>query len=208
MMVCLPEKATVPTILLGLLVALSVAGLACAGLDPGGARVVKEFNLKDTRQRLHTPADWKGKKAVVLFFLDTECPVSNRYAPQFTRLASKYSARGCAFYGIHVDPDVTAEEAERHSKDYKLTFVILLDPAHQVVRQTGVKVVPEAVLLSPEGRVLYRGRIDDLYGLDGKRREEPTSHDLEAALDAVLAGKAPPTAETEAFGCPLPRPKP
>jgi hypothetical protein len=67
-------------------------------------------------------------------------------------------------------------------------------------------VVPEAVVLSPQGRILYRGRIDDRYTADGIRREVPTSRDLEAALTAVVAGKQPPVARTKAFGCPLPEP--
>ena len=63
-----------------------------------------------------------------------------------------------------------------------------------------------SVVLAPSGRVLYRGRIDDLYTLDGKRRDAPTTRDLEEAIKAVLAGKPPPVARTKAFGCPLPPP--
>jgi hypothetical protein len=62
------------------------------------------------------------------------------------------------------------------------------------------------VVLAPSGQVLYRGRIDDLYTLDGTRREAPRTRDLEEAIQAVLAGKPPPVAQTKAFGCPLPEP--
>jgi hypothetical protein len=60
-----------------------------------------------------------------------------------------------------------------------------------------------AVFVPGEGRK-YRGRIDDRYFAPGKRRAEPASHDLRAALEAVLAGKPVPRAETEAIGCPIP----
>ena len=51
-------------------------------------------------------------------------------------------------------------------------------------------------MVSPTGQVLYRGRIDDRYAGDGKRRDEPTTADLQGALDAVLAGEAPAAHQT------------
>jgi peroxiredoxin len=165
---------------------------------------LKAFTLKDAQGKAHTGGEWKGKKAIVLFFLNTECPVSNHYAPEYTRLAKTFGNRNVAFYGVHPDPDVTPEAARKHAGEYKLTFPILMDPKQVLTSTVGIRVTPEAVVLSPRGKVLYRGRIDNRYALDGKRRDEPTVRDLEAALEAVLAGKAPPRAQTKAFGCPLP----
>jgi peroxiredoxin len=187
-----------------LTVLLAGAGLPRAGETP--ARAVKDFALLDAQGRKHTADAWKDRKAVVLVFLGTECPVSNGYAPEYRRLVEAYTGKGVLFHGVHPDPDVTAEAAAKHAAEYRLPWVVLLDPTQGVAKQAGVKVVPEAVVLSPKGQVLYRGRIDDLYTRDGKRREEPKTRDLEEALKAVLAGKAPPVAQTEAFGCPLPQP--
>jgi peroxiredoxin len=177
-------------------------GLAAEGDAP--SRAVQGFCLADVEGRKHGPAEWKGRKAVVLFFLGVECPVSNGYAAEMARLAGEYGPRGVLFWGLHPDPDVAKEAAARHAADYGLKFPILLDPAQDLARRVGVEVVPEAVVLSPEGRVLYRGRIDDRYALNGKRRDEPTTRDLTNALQAVLAGQAPPAAQTRAYGCPLP----
>jgi peroxiredoxin len=178
------------------------AHLAAQEAAPGQA--VKDFRLADVQGRIHTSTDWKDHKAVVVFFLGTECPVSNGYAPEMARLAAEYGRGGVLFWGLHPDPDVTSQMAGQHAAEYGLKFSILLDPKQDVARQAGVRVVPEAVVLSPSGRVLYRGRIDDRYGLSGKRRDEPTTRDLQNALQAVLAGKPPPVAQTRAFGCPLP----
>ncbi|HYT88592.1 MAG TPA: redoxin domain-containing protein [Gemmataceae bacterium] len=175
-----------------------------AGEKP--AATVKDFALADAKGTKHTTDTWKGKTAVVLVFLGTECPVSNGYSPEYRRLVGAYAGKGVLFYGVHPDPDVTAEVAAKHAAEYRLPFPVLLDPTQRVAKQAGVTVVPEAVVLSPKGQVLYRGRIDDLYTPDGKRREEPQTRDLEAALRAVLAGKSPPVAQTKAFGCPLPLP--
>jgi peroxiredoxin len=167
---------------------------------------VKDFSLLDPKGGRHTPQEWRERKAVVLVFLGTECPVSNGYAPLMSRLARGCQAKGVAFYGVHPDPDVTAEVAAKHAAEYQLTFTLLLDPRQVLASQTGVTRVPEAVVLSPAGQVLYRGRIDDRYSQNGQRRDEPRTRDLEAAVEAVLAGRKPDPATTEVFGCPLPPP--
>ena len=173
---------------------------------PGTGRKVVDFALVDTGGRGHSAAEWRGSKAVVLFFLGVECPVSNGYAPEMRRIADQYGLRGVAVYGVHPDPDVSPAVAAGHAAEFGLTFPILLDPAQGVARQAGVKVTPEAVVLAPDGRVLYRGRIDDRYTGSGRRRAEPTVADLRAALDAALAGVPPANAEVDAYGCTLPKP--
>ena len=69
------------------------------------------------------------------------------------------------------------------------------------MKQTGVTVTPEVAVLSADQKLLYRGRIDDRYIDFGKDRPEPTVRDLERALDAIVAGKPVPVAETRAIGC-------
>jgi peroxiredoxin len=189
-----------------LTLSILLAGIDLPRAEDKPNESVSTFDLRDAQGRKHTADLWKDKKAVVLVFLGIECPVSNGYSPEYRRLAEGYAGRGVLFYGIHPDPEVTAEIAAKHAAEFRLPFAVLLDPTQGVATQAGIKVVPEAALLSPQGRVLYRGRIDDLYTADGKRREQPKTHDLEEALKAVLAGKAPPVARTQAFGCPLPLP--
>jgi peroxiredoxin len=183
------------------------ATLAVAVIVAASLGEVKDFNLADVSGKKHTADEWKDHKAVVLIFLSPDCPVSNFYAPEYARLARVYSEKGVRFYGIHPDPQVTADEAAKHAKKYNLTFPVLLDPTHAVTRQTGVRVTPEVAVLSPTGRIAYRGRIDDRYNADGVRREVPTTHELDDALAALTAGKLPATAQTRAYGCPLPEPK-
>jgi hypothetical protein len=84
---------------------------------------------------------------------------------------------------------------------------VLLDPAHVLVKKTGVTIAPEVAVLAPDGKILYRGRIDDWYIDYGKRRAAPTQRDLRNALDAIVQGKAVPRPTTRAIGCDLPEAK-
>jgi len=139
--------------------------------------------------------------ATVLVFIQPDCPISNQYAPTLERLREDFAPRKVAFRLVYPDKDVTAARARRHLKDYRLSWETLLDPQHVLVDQTGVGVTPECVVLDTQGKQRYRGRIDNRYVDFGKKRPQPTRHDLKEALEAVLTGKPVAEKETKAVGC-------
>src|SRR6266540_3049453 len=165
-----------------------------------------DFDLLEAAGRRHTAREWKDARAVALFFIAAECPISNRYAPEINRIVADYATRGVAFYGVHSDQDVGAEASRRHARDYGFDFPVLLDPAQTLANQTGVTLTPTAVILSPAGELLYRGRIDNRYLDFGKYRAAGVKPDLRLALDAVIAGKPVAEKYTKAIGCALPPP--
>ena len=120
----------------------------------------------------------RDQKAVVLFFLLPDCPISNAYAPEIKRICADYEPKKITLFVVHADPDVDAERAKKHAKDYGLSCPLLLDPTHLLVKKTGVAMAPEVAVLSPDAKVLYRGRIDDVHVDYGKRRAEPSQRDL------------------------------
>ena len=142
-----------------------------------------------------------GAKAAVFLFVARDCPISNAYAPEIRRIIARYAPQRVAFTLVYPDPDTSPAQARRHAKDYGLACLLLLDPLHRLVRRVGATVTPEAAVFAPGGRLLYRGRIDDLYLGFGKRRDHATRHDLCDALDAVLSGRPVPAPRTEAIGC-------
>ena len=184
--------------------ALFVAlGILSGGPAPAASAAVS-FDLRDAEGRRHTLAEAQDGRAVVLVFLAIDCPISNRYAPELARLSSDYSRRGVAFYAVHSDPAVSREQIAKHARDFSLPFPALLDSSQSLARQAGATLTPEAVVLSPAGEVLYRGRIDDRVIDFGKDRTEPTRRDLRRALDQILAGQRVTVPATKAIGCGIP----
>ncbi len=181
------------------------AAKTAAKRDASPAAVRAGFALADAAGKKHSPDEWKGKKAVVLFFIATECPVSNFYSPDFARIAAEYKEKGVVTYGVHCDADLTAAAAAAHAKEYGLKFPVLLDPKQKLAAAVGARKTPEAFVLAPDGKVLYHGRIDDRFSTDGKQRDEPSKHELEDAIRAVVAGKTPDVKEAAPYGCPIPR---
>jgi peroxiredoxin len=177
--------------------------LALASAD--AANRAPQFSLADTLGRTHTPAEWSGKRAVVLFFLTTDCPLCNNYVPELNRIAQAYAARGVAFYAIQGDATVPDADVRQHAKDYAYTFPYLFDPTESLATFTGATATPEAAVLSPEGQLLYLGRIDNRLEDFGKQRVQVTEFDLRDTLDAILNGKPVPHARTKALGCAITR---
>ncbi|WP_309711068.1 redoxin family protein [Armatimonas sp.] len=149
----------------------------------------------------------KGKKALVVFFVATDCPISNAYAPEIKRLCEHYTRQKIAFALVYPDPDTSLADAQKHAKAYGYTCPIFLDPGHRFTRKVGATVTPEVAVLRPNGSLLYRGRIDNLYVDFGKPRFAATHHDLRNALDATVANKTIRTQLTKAIGCFIPERK-
>ena len=136
----------------------------------------------------------------VLVFTSTECPISNRYAPEINRLNAKFAGK-VRFMMVYPAPADTDAKVRAHIAKFAYPKQWLHDPGQKLVKQTGVTVTPEVAVMSVDRGVLYRGRIDDRYVDFGKDRAEPTVRDLERALEAIVAGKPVAVSETRAVGC-------
>jgi ribosomal protein L35AE/L33A len=143
-----------------------------------------------------------GVKAIVFLFTSTECPISNRYAPELRRLAATFVPQGVLFRLVYPNPaeDTTAIREHMAAFSYAGATQALRDPKHALVKFVGATITPEAAVYAG-GRVQYRGRIDNRYVDFGVDRPAATEHDLHDAIAAVLAGKPVPHPETQPVGC-------
>ena len=175
-----------------------VAALACGVL---AATPPARFDLPDTNGVRHTAGEWSAKRAVVLFFTMTDCPLANGYVPEMNRLREIYDPRGIAFYAVQTDRTIADADVRKYAQDFGYKFPMLNDPHSILARLSGATVTPEVAVLSGTGEVLYLGRIDNKVEDLTKPRYAATEPELRNALDAVLAGKAPKEARTRAVGC-------
>ena len=184
-------------------IALYAALLALAGAWPGSFSAPAKAKLvfTDIKGKNHMPFASAKTKAVVFVFLLRDCPVSNVYSPEITRIHKEYSKKGVALYLVHPDRDTDTKSALAHASEYKLTAPVVLDHDHKLTRLAKAEVTPEAAVFDAQRRLLYRGRIDNLYADFGKKRFNPTRRDLRDTLNALLAGKRLAKRTTEAVGC-------
>ena len=163
-----------------------------------------ELQLPDLNGRQIEPLRASDAKAIVFIFIRTDCPISNRYAPEVQRLHEKFASSGVRFWLVYLDPDESSQVIRNHIKEYEYRLSALRDRDHKLVKMTGAQVTPEAAVFSPTGRMVYRGRIDDWYVAFGKARPSPTTRDLEQVLEAMLEGRQVTSKTTAAIGCFIP----
>jgi hypothetical protein len=185
-----------------LLAAILIGGLLIAPGRATTAQVRVRVHALDGAAMVDPLQAAPGVKAIVFLFTSTDCPISNRYAPDVRRLAAAFASQGVVFRLVYPDPAEKAAAIHDHMAAFAYAGATeaFRDPDHALVKFVGATVTPEAAVISG-GRVVYRGRIDDRFVDLGLERPSPTRRDLADAIAAVLAGKPVSQARTQAVGC-------
>lgn len=181
---------------------LAISCLSLLAVWPTLAQTV-DTSVLDLDGRPADPFRLAGSKIVVLLFIRTDCPISNRYAPTIQELSARYAAHA-AFFLIYPIKSETPEQIRKHIQDYGYHLPALRDPDLTLARASQVSITPEVAVFSPARKLLYHGRIDDWYVEFTRARHAPTTHDLVDVLDAAISGKPLSTASAPAVGCYIP----
>lgn len=161
---------------------------------------VADFTLPDANGKAHKLSALRGSKGTAIIFVSTQCPVSNAYNARMAQLAADYKAKGINVIGINSNSAEMPEMIKTHASENNLSFPILKDKSNKIADRFNAQSTPEVFLLDASGKLVYHGRIDN-----SRRGDEITSPDLRNAMDAVIANRAVPVAETKAFGCSIKR---
>jgi thiol-disulfide isomerase/thioredoxin len=197
--------------LLRSLLTLLVAALATSSTRADDAATVGDrvgkLKFTDIRYLPRTLDDFGTKKAYVLVFINTSCPLAERYLPTLRAIEQDYRDQEVQLVAVNAAEEDSVVAMATQAVGHDAEFPFVKDPGAAAARALGVRRTPEAVVLDADKRLRYRGRIDDQYRLGGVRKE-PTRRDLRDAIDAVLAGRPVANPETEVDGCPITFPQP
>jgi peroxiredoxin len=156
------------------------------------------FTLVDQDGKKHSLAQYAGK-TVVLEWVNPECPFVKRHysADTMETLQKTYGPKGVVWLSINSTAHNTAADSKKFMAAEKITSATLLDNDGTVGRAYGARTTPHMFVIDGAGTVRYAGAIDD--NPTGKNKAPKNL--VAAALDAVLAGKAPAQSSTEPYGC-------
>ena len=159
------------------------------------------FDLPGTDGRNHTLAELTGKLFVLVVSCN-HCPYVIAYEARMVALAKEYGPRGVDFVAANANdatryPDDGLEPMKARARERGFPFAYVRDDSQALVRALGARFTPEVYVFDEARRLRYHGRVDDNH----RDPAQVTSHDLKAALEALLGGREPPAAETTAFGC-------
>jgi peroxiredoxin len=160
------------------------------------------FDLVGVDDRHHALSDYAGKQALVVMFSCNHCPYVRAWEDRMVQIQADYADRGVQLVAINANdavthPDDSFPAMKQRAKEKAFNFPYLHDETQEIARAYGAQRTPDVFVFDRSGILCYHGAIDDNY-------EDPAAvqqHYLRDALDAVLAGKAPRTAETAPVGC-------
>lgn len=174
-------------------------------IDPasvGVGSVVPALSLRDLDGKPHQLG---SAKTTVVILTSTTCPLTKKYGPTLAKLESAYRPKGVQFVFVNPTSSEPVADQKADRARLKLAGPYVNDP--EVARTLGAKTTTEAFVLDSARRVVYRGAIDDQYGI-GYALDQPRERYLTRALDAVLKGGKPDPEATWAPGCMLELPAP
>src|SRR5262249_44101346 len=128
-----------------------------------------QATLKSVYSGLHTLDEIRDPqtKAIVLVFLDTECPIANSYLPRLAELHRRLRDQQGLFLGIYANSRVDVWSMAAHAHDADVPFPVFKDVDQQLADSLGVKVTPEVVVLDGELAKKYQGPIDNQFRRGG-----------------------------------------
>ncbi len=150
-------------------------------------------------------SDYKDKRALVVYMTSVGCPVSRKYGPVLVEMEKRLAARGVAFLAVNVSTGETPEKMEAVAAEWRKGGWggrYAADPEPRIGRALGAQSTTEVFVLDRARTLVYRGAVDDQFGL-GYALPEPRQRYLSKAVEAVLKDERPEVEATTAPGCAL-----
>ena len=183
-----------------LVASLAVAGSAF-GVSIGDKAPSTNVKMKSVDGSAVSIADVAGKQGTLVVFSCNHCPFVKAWQGRIASVGNAAKTRGIGVIIINSNdptayPEDSYAEMQKRSQQLGFAFPYVVDATSDVARAFGATHTPEAFLFDKDGKLVYHGAIDD-----SKEADQVAAHYLQDAIDAALAGKAVPVAETKAIGC-------
>lgn len=161
-----------------------------------------EFRLPAVGGSIVSSSQFAGKPLLVIF-LCNHCPFVKHLAESLAQKTGEWVGRGLGVVGISSNDaesypadSFEAMAVEARQRGYR--FAYLYDESQEVARAYQAACTPDFFLFDSDHRLVYRGQYDESRPSNGK---PVTGSDLSTAVDAVLAGKPVPAAQSPSIGC-------
>jgi peroxiredoxin len=150
-----------------------------------------------------THKDVAGPAGMLAMFICRHCPFVKHVQDELAKIGRDYAGRGVGIVAISSN-DVTSQPEDSPTKlayqaqELQFNFPYLFDESQDVARAYDAQCTPDFFLYDGQGRLVYRGQLDDSRPGNGV---PVTGQDLRAALDAVIAGRTPAEEQRPSIGC-------
>jgi peroxiredoxin len=180
--------------------------LASAALAVETGKPAPDFTGTDINGKTVKLSDYKGK-IVVIESYNSDCPFcNNQYKTgAMQELQSDLASKGVVWLLVNsVNPNNsshrTPDQAKQEIADKKIVATAWLDDSSGTVGHLyGMKTTPHMFVVDKTGTLVYDGAIDNKP--DPMHDPRTARNYVREAMDALIAGKPVPVAQTKPYGC-------
>jgi peroxiredoxin len=180
--------------------------LASAALAVETGKPAPNFTATDINGKTVKLSDYKSK-IVVIESYNSDCPFcNNQYKTgAMQELQSDLASKGVVWLLVNsVNPNNsshrTPDQAKQEIADKKIVATAWLDDSSGAVGHLyGMKTTPHMFVVDKTGTLVYDGAIDNKP--DPMHDPRTARNYVREAMDALIAGKPVPVAQTKPYGC-------
>lgn len=175
-----------------------VSSPPAAGAGFLGPVETAHLTLHDARGNQHGIWPTAESKLLVVAFWGCQCPLAVRYAARLEELAAEYVPQGVDFVAVNSNDQDSLTDIANFVQQHRMRIPLLKDSQHQAADAFQAVRTPEMFVIDRQGKLYYRGRIDDQNGIG---YEQPTIKNafLADAVRRALQGETSPS--SVAVGC-------
>jgi mono/diheme cytochrome c family protein/Ca2+-binding EF-hand superfamily protein len=170
--------------------------------DHGIGRMVEDLALGTLEGAAVKLSAAAGENGLVIALFSSSCPISGKLAPEMVRLENDLKEQGVKVLFVNAPPVQKKEEIAKFIADHGLKSQVALDAGGRLAQTLAATTTTEVFLLDAARTLVYRGALNDQYGL-GYTKDQPQHHYLRNAVAAMLRGEPAEIAATSAPGCAL-----
>lgn len=171
--------------------------------EHGVGHLVPDLALKDLQGKEQTLSQYlSGQKGLILAYFGATCPISGKLGPELARLGKDAAAQQVRLILVCPVAAETSDDIQQFITRHSLSAPVIHDAQGLLSTALSATTTTEVFLIDSARTLVYRGAINDQYGL-GYAKEKPTRTYLRDALAAMLREEDPAIAATTAPGCAL-----
>lgn len=183
--------------------ALTEAPIILKSSECGVGHLVPDLALKDSNgNELGLSQHLADGQGIMIAFFGATCPISGKLGPELARLEKDAAAKQIRMLLVCPVATETAEDMHKFTVDHGLKSTVIHDADGRLTATLAATTTTEVFLLDAARTLIYRGAINDQYGL-GYSKEKPNKTYLRDAMAAMLRNEVPTIAATTAPGCAL-----
>ena len=170
--------------------------------EVGIGRMIDDVKFRTLDGKELSLGSFKDRKGLVIVMTSATCPVSKRYLPSVAKLAAELKDQGLELLLVNALVSEKPEDIRSQMAAAGVTAPYVHDVEKKLSLALGARTTTEVFLVDPKRTLIYRGALDDQYGIN-YNLDAPKHSYLRDAVAALLRGEKPFVQATAAPGCEL-----